>query len=265
MFVCLFFFFISFYTNQVLNMEGKSKGKTKYPKPNSSLPPGQLSPIKFRARTYTYTCKFCDAVFATKKALLQHRVKNHKRQIGGGQLQPPPFDPNSDHFEQYEDSEAIEDMYEMSTIYILEPHNFKDDTFKMFNFPVDGHVTDEHINDQMEYIYKSEQVNSSYKLEIAPGFIMKSTEDGSIRYFKPSGNAYILDAPIGIVDRNSLEAGKRYLISLGLDESIRNFRQSSKYQVIYITQLMYHIWLVNFALGSHTTCHSLPKFIKTNR
>ena len=232
---------------------------------NNQLPRGQKPIFALRGRSREYHCIYCDASFIDRKALHLHKVREHRIQVGGAELQNLPFTEDEDPFSQFPDGEQISQLYSDSEIYILEGHKLEDDIYKSFNFPVNGRVTADDITNQMREIYQSEEVDRSYKFNISPGFIMRSTEDGSLRYFKPSGNAYILDDPIAVESRETMEAATRYLQALDPDEMIRSARPNTKYQILYITQLTYHVWMVDFPLGSIKTHEFLPDYIKSNR
>ena len=231
----------------------------------NELPPGQLPIFASRGRIETVHCMLCDAIFTNRKALHTHRVRTHKMQLGGADLQDVPFSEDEDPFEQFPEGEEMGELYQDSELYILEPNILDDPVFKSFNFPINGTIDNEEVKIQMREIYNDPSMSKSYKLDIAVGFIMKSTEDNSLRYFKPSGNAYILDDPLVIDSRETLEASIRYLVSLDLDEMVRSFRPSTKYQVLYITQIMYHCWLTDFALGSHKAHDFLPRYVTSNK
>ena len=232
---------------------------------NNVLPRGQRPIFALRGRSNQYHCRFCDAVFTDRKALHTHRVREHRLQVGGANMQDAPFEEGDDPFADFPDAEEISELYNDSEVYILEPHNTEDNVFKSFNFPLNGKVTPSDVDKQMREIYQSDGVDQSYKLNISPGFIMRNTENGSLRYFKPSGNAYLMEHPLDIDSRETMEAGIRYLQALDLDEMIRSARPNTKYQVLYITQLTYHVWVVDFPLGSMKTQDFLPGYIKTNK
>ena len=231
----------------------------------NALPPGQIPIFASRGRHVTTHCTLCDAVFTDGKSLHKHRMRVHKVQLGGGQLQDPPFEEGEDPFAAFPDGAEMNELYQDSELYILEPNILEDPVFKSFNFPINGTVTNEEVEKQMREIYDDSSMNKSYKLEISPGFIMKSTENGELRYFKPSGNAYILENPLLIDSRETLDAAIRYLNSIELDDMIRNYRPSTKYQVLYITQLTYHVWLTDFPIGAYKIHKFLPQYLVANR
>lgn len=222
--------------------------------PNNNIPRGQ-----------TYKCMFCDAKFPSRALLHIHKVRFHKKQYGGGELQKPPFEPNEDPFADFPDSEEMHSIYADNEVYILEPHQLNDNVFKAYNFPINGSVKEDQTAKQMEEIYLSEATEKAYKLEISAGVILKSTQNGQLRYFKPEANVYLLETPLLIENRETLQAAITYLQALDLDDYIRSFRPDTKYQVVYITQLVYHCWMTNFPLGSRVAKFTLPNYVIKNR
>ena len=230
----------------------------------SVLQPAPFSGIA--AGVYRYSCMFCDAVFFSRSDLFRHKVRNHRIQYGGGDLQDPPFPRDTDPFAFSPHSRELNQIYSDNEIYILERHSLDGDIFITFNFPIEGKVTNEMLTTQMRQIYVSDATNSSYKLEICAGLILQNNRDETFRYFKPEANAYVLDVPLLIQDEETLEANIKYLHSLNMDDMIRHFRPATNYQVIYITQLTYHIWLMDFALGMRRKSRiELPSYLRMSR
>ena len=234
---------------------------------HNALQPGQIPIFASKGRSYLYSCLLCDAQFSGRGSLIKHRNTYHKYddQVGGANLQDTPFDSYEEAFSQFPNSNAVNQMYQDSEVYILEPHKLQDNVFKSFNFPVDGRVEDGDIAKQMEEIYRNPDMDKGYKFNVSAGVIIQNIEDGKLRYFKPSGNAYLLDTPLQVDNREMLNAQIRHMESLDLDNRIRNYRPNTKYQVLYVTQLLYHCWTLDFPLGSFQTHQSLPSYLRQNR
>mgnify|MGYP001551047675 CR=1 FL=1 len=91
--------------------------------------------------------------------MLPQQLKNSSSWAG---LQKPPFPEKSEPF-QFPYSQEISQLYDESSLYILEPHDTLDNTFKMFNFPIDVRVTD-NLAKYQEFLQKHDTMNKAYKL-----------------------------------------------------------------------------------------------------
>lgn len=208
----------------------------------------------------SYECGFCGLKFDSRKTLHAHKARYHYLVYGAGNLQDSPYGEDENPFDDFPNKEAMNQVYNDNLVYILQPHELGIDNVLMFNFPIRGHVSPEQLANQMREIYR--HANKAYKLELSVGLILRDTTDGSLRYFRPEANAYILENPLPVVDKESLEAGVRYLKSVDIDDLVRSFRPNTKYVVQFITQLEWHAWKTNFALGAHLNPADLPDYIR---
>ena len=182
---------------------------------------------------------------------------------GGDGLQPSPFPPGVNPFEGFPDADELEAVYRENEVYILHPHQLSDPNTLIFNFPVAGMVTDDDIREHMTRIYTHDATQNAFKIEIAAGVILRHSETGHTRYFRPESNAFILDSPLVITDYNTLQDAIEILIQSGLDNMIRSFRPDTKYVVQMITQLNYYSWALAFPLGAKVDI--VPQHIRENR
>lgn len=209
-----------------------------------------------------YRCAFCGLAFTSRAQLNIHRVRYHRLMFGGGDLQSPPFDPNANPFEEFPDGEEMEEIYRANEEYILHNHQLEDEAVLIFNYPVAGHATQDDVESQMRQIYEHESTSKAYKLELSAGVILRHSIDGTLRYFKPESNVYILDHPLLIADKETLDASVNHMRAINIDEMIRNFRPDTKWVVTYITQLEWHVWPTNFPLGGkRKNASALPPHI----
>ena len=219
----------------------------------------------YATRSRALKCSLCGKICRNRAELFRHRSREHRLQVGGGDLQDPPFPPNSNPFDHLPDGDEILQLYRDNEVYILQPRVKSDDTLAVFNFPVNGFAVPNEIEQQMEAIYADPNVRHAYKLELSAGVILRNTKTGKLKFFRPHANAYLLNAPLPVYDRRSLEDAKRYLRSLDIDGMIRNLRPSSDYSVVFITNLEWHSWLTDFALGASHKLSPLPNYIKLHR
>ena len=210
----------------------------------------------------TYSCRLCRSVFPNRSLLHVHRVRAHRDQFGGSDLQDRPWSDHQNPFRDVTDNEGVEDLYNDNDVYILAPNQFISDLKSIYNFPVRRSLSHNDIKDMLEAVYHHPKQGKAFKFNLAAGVIMENREDGSLRYFKPSTNATLLDHPIAVRDRASLRRAIESLQDMDLNELIRNYRINSKYVVKFITNLELYAYNSSFPLGaSHDI---LPDYVRNN-
>jgi predicted NAD-dependent protein-ADP-ribosyltransferase YbiA (DUF1768 family) len=220
---------------------------------------------KIRKKPISYCCTRCGHKCGNRSDLFLHKVRTHG-QYGKGdtsKLQPPPWKEGEDPFEDFENSEDIQNVYDKNSIFILAPHlNPYDDTKRVYNFPVNAIITDSDISHQMNYIFRRQ--SQTYKINISAGAILQHTETGVLRYYKPALNGKLLETAVQVSNKQSLERAINTLQDIDLNEYIRKkFRPDTKYKVVYITQLEYYVFLTGYALGGRLSV--LPEYICNNK
>ena len=222
-----------------------------------------------------YRCWWCAhfVEYNTRAELHVHKTRSHPEWFGAG-MQEVPWDvnnPNEDPFAQLYGSKAdgIRDIYFNNAPYILRDHQTVNPMIKIFNFPIpNGVVTNEQIEAQMRYIYEHEDVRTAYRVNIASGTILMDKTNQNLRYFRPAANALAFDQPKRIWNRASLNQAIREIQEMEFDDYIRSYRPSSNYQVLFITNLEYHIFTSNYPLRGPLTLgngQNLPPFVKNNK
>ena len=209
-----------------------------------------------------YECGLCGFLFPSRAHLHLHKARTHTIVYGGGQLQDSPFAQGENPFQEFPDENRMNELYRDSSVYILQPHDTSQDSVLIFNYPIRGHVTQTQLASQMRSIYR--HANKAYKLELSAGVILRNSETGALRYFKPEANAYVLEQPLPVTDKETMEAGIRYLRSIDIDDLIRSFRPNTKWVVQYITNLEWHAWKTNYPLGAKLNATDLPLHIRVS-
>ena len=210
----------------------------------------------------TYSCRLCRSVFPNRSLLHVHRVRAHRNQVGGSDLQERPWRDNENPFEDVTDNDAMEELYNDNDVYILAPNQFLSPLKSIYNMPVKRQLSDNAIKNMLESIYHHPKQGKAFKFNLAAGVIMENREDGSLRYFKPSTNMTLLDHPISIRDRASLQRAIDSLQGMDLNDLIRNYRINSKYFVKFITNLELYAYNTSFPLGANHTI--LPDYVRNN-
>ena len=220
----------------------------------------------------TYTCLWCPDFdqFPSRSALHLHKARKHPELYGAGN-QDVPWDVNDqqqDPFNIFPHANNVRDIYFDNTVYILQPHRTQNPMIKIFNFPLaNGRVTDQNVEDHMNFIYQHPDVQNAYRLNIAAGVILLNRSNNTYRFFRAAGNVFILDQPLRVWNKASLKTAIRELQELNIDEIIRNFRNSSSYSVIFISNVEYYVYTSSFPLRGPLTFVSddnIPDFIKKN-
>jgi hypothetical protein len=207
----------------------------------------------------TIHCHHCTAVFKNKSALYRHYMIHHN-QIEN-QLQNLPF--NLDQAPWIIDGKIDQDFkmaYEMHMRLILANHKISPAT-SIYNFPIDNNIDINTIMKHIEYIYRQEK--NAFKVNISFGFILKNIETQRYRYFKPYTNQSILSTPFLISKKEDIQALKKLLEARDILNHIMFMRESSKYRVILISNVVYNVFsLVDYTLGGGVI---LPDYISRKK
>ncbi len=214
------------------------------------------------AQVRSYRCGFCSERFQSRALLHVHKTRVHEAIWGGSDLQESPFPPDVNPFEGFPNEDELEEIYTNNRKYILKPHQLQDSNNLVFNFPVAARVEQNDIVRYMNTIFEHEASKNSYKFNVGAGVILQHSETMELRYFRPEINAFLLDSPLTVTNRQTLQESTDTLIEANLDEMIRGFRPNTKYVVIMITQLNFFTWPLNYPLGYETI---LPDYIIKNR
>ncbi len=182
---------------------------------------------------------------------------------GGADMQPSPYAPGVNPFEGFPDEDELERIYRENEPYILRNHQLEDVNNLIFNFPVAGKVEEADISAHMEYIFSHPATQNAFKVELVAGVIIRHSETGKVRYFRPESNAFLLDGPLMITNRDTLNDAIDIMNGINIDDAIRTYRPDTKYVVQSITQINYYCWATNFPLGSNT--NDTPEYITKNR
>ena len=210
----------------------------------------------------TYSCRLCRSVFPNRSLLHVHRVRAHRNQFGGGELQERPWGDNQNPFTDFTDNDLVEELYNDNDVYILAPNQFISQLKSIYNFPVNKQLSDNDVRNMLESVYRHPNQGKAFKFNLAAGVIMENREDGSLRYFKPSTNMTLLPEPIAVKDADSLQRAIEAIEEMDLNELIRNYRINSKYLVKFITNLELYAYNTSFPLGNNRS--PLPDYVRNN-
>ena len=219
-----------------------------------------------RYKSKSYKCYYCSppTIHVSRASLHAHKAKYHKERYGGA-LQPLPWNDDEDPFQNFPVLDEIREVYLNNEMYILTPHVTDDIIIKQFNFPLKGHVTNLNLQMHMRFIYNHPAVQNAYSVQMGAGVILYNRAENYYRYFRPSINMYILQNPLRIWNRAALDTAINQLIDMDVDAVIRNFRPDSGYNVVFITNLEYYVFVSDFALrGSEDGEYNLPYYLESS-
>ena len=207
-----------------------------------------------------YRCRKCKIFVKNRHEFLYHYHKVHP-QFGRGQLQKYQWDIiDGRPFEEFDNSEEMMELYIKYRQFILHPHMEDSEVKRIYNFPVDGHVTSIDIRNNLLTIYQKQ--SKTFKVNLSVGLILKNITDKTLRYFTPGSNMFLLEYPEPVTNIKTLEKPVKKLQNDALIEKIRYMRPNSNYRVKYITQISYYIYLSEFPLGALV---KIPDYITKNR
>lgn len=211
-------------------------------------------------------CRVCGDKFKTRAAFKAHRALRHEAQRGEGPPQASEGQEEADRFRGLPDEARLEQLYEESEPYILAPHQLADPVTKVFNFPVKGQLTETGIKKMMEDIYMNDSITNGYKVNLAAGTILKKTHPDkapTYRYFRPDTNCFLLKFAIPVYSEKRLKQAIDRMNEMNLDAQIRNQRDNTASQVLYITNIEWYCSLLRIPLGNEKK--ELPDFIERNK
>ena len=206
------------------------------------------------AQVRPYKCYLCPhpTYHNSRAALHVHKARYHALRYGGSDLQDEPWTEDNNPFEQFPQATEIQETYYDNVMFILHKEKTKDPVVKQFNFPLNGYITNTNIELQMHYIYRHGDVKNAYRIQLAAGVILYNRTTKTYRYFKPSSNLFLLQIPLKIWNKSSLDAAISDLIQKDLDAHIRTLRPASDYNVLFITNIEYFVYVSDFPLrGDH--------------
>ena len=207
-----------------------------------------------------FKCKFCASRFATRKEQYEHLHLNCLAANIHNDLQAEPFSRPPWLTEAGEIIPKFQRIYNVNRKIILSCHSRLDKIDSLFNFPVDHLPTNKIISEHVNSIFELKQ--HSFKINLSFGYILKHVESAEYRYYKPAANNSVFDFPLTITDRKSLQNVVEKLKEVDITNYLQKNRENTKWKVVYVTNVFYQTFTLNFALGQSNI---LPKHIINHR
>ncbi|XP_070567231.1 uncharacterized protein [Ptychodera flava] len=178
-----------------------------------------------------------------------------------GRLPVDPLEPIFDGSDEGNVEPDILPLYRENWLHIRSRHREGNPLLDVFNFRITGGF---HRNEIARYLQTVHQRQSTqYKVNLALGFIMRHVETGALRYFYPSHNNHLLDAPVLIRNQHDLNDFLTRLQDTDILEHIKQNRPDSKWVIELITNItVYIVKIPKHYIGCNIT---LPDCLMTSR
>lgn len=143
--------------------------------------------------------------------------------------------------------EQLKEVYETNASLILRRHQ-EGNVYSVYNFPIDNHFTVSEIMQAGNEIYDRQQ--KAFRLNLEFGLILKNTETGEYRYFKPYHNQEVFERPIYVSRRIHLKRLQHRMQQLNITDYILRQRPDTKWKPFLITNVRIVTYHLNFVLGN---------------
>ena len=118
------------------------------------------------------------------------------------------------------------------------------------------------VEEKVRYVFQKQR-NAS-KINVAFGFILKNEETGEVRYYYPSQNGFLFDAPFLIANDADLETFVETLKQEDWAEYLRQQKPNSKWSIGMLTNTAIYVYKIKDqpigAVGD-----ALPRLLTYNR
>ena len=176
----------------------------------------------------TFKCKLCIQEFPGFYALRQHRNTQHGMQIGSGTR-----DVDVEHIVgDFEDHSLREEL--RSCQHFLVDSELERTRHKVFNHAVEN-LNETIVNEKLDHFFNN--LICAAKVNLAFGFILKSIEDGGLRYFYAHENNTLLDQSKLVCTRDELAKLKDFLDKTDVIESCSREKIYTKWRFYKLTNL----------------------------
>ena len=176
----------------------------------------------------TYKCKLCYAEFPGSYALRQYKNTQHGTQIGLGASNIDVEDILGD----VDDQSLREEL--QSCKHFLVDSEMQKGRHSVFNFAVNN-LTAQVIEEKLDCVL--DKLKCVAKLNLALGFILKNTEDGTFRYFYAHENNTLLEQSKLVSNRDDMAKLKEILKKTDVIESCTKERSNTKWRFFKLTNL----------------------------
>ena len=193
----------------------------------------------------TYFCRRCNFSSQGRRDLTRHITMQH-----GGATATQDFDPN------FREDQQLEAEYNANRRHILRPHQ-QTATGAVYNFPTNNLEGEGEIQSFLDHIYDNQQ--SSFRVNMSLGFILRDRNGENYRYFIPYENSYLLPANATVTNYRDLQALVEQLQNMDIQNYLRNQRPNSSLLPYVITNIVFYVTDTHYPLGCSDV--QLPDYI----
>ena len=200
-----------------------------------------------------YRCRRCTQRFPVQRQLYLRGMQEHY-QSGGGALQAIPWEDDQAPWEVADDL-PLKTVYEANAPIILENQQ-ESSVSSTYNVPLTNDFTVPEMMEHAERIY--DRQGHAFRLNLEFGPIIRHTETGEYRYFRPFANESLFECPVYISRRKDLNRLRLCLHRFNVSDYILRQRPDTKWKPYLITNVRFVLYHLNYPLGNAI---QLPEYI----
>ena len=163
-------------------------------------------------------------------------------QSGGGALQARPWEDGQAPWE-VEGNDRFKHVYEANAPIILENHQ-ESSVSSTYNVPVANAFNVPEMMEQAERIY--DRQGNAFGLNLKFELILRHTETGEYRYFRPFANGSLFDRPVYISRRKDLNRLRLRLQRFDVSDFISRQRPDTKWKPVHIANIRFVLYHLNY-------------------
>ena len=208
-----------------------------------------------------FRCRRCDSSFENRRDLYLHGMRQHF-QTGTGfslGLQNPPWKDRQAPWIQPDDAK-LKDTYEANAPFILE-RDQEGSVNSIYNLPLTNAFTIPQLMTRAQEIYERQQ--NAFRLNLEFGLILRHTETGEYRYFRPYSNETLFQRPIYVSKRRDLNRLRLRLQRFNVTDFILRQRPNTQWKPYLITNVRFCLYHLNYTLGTGGV--HIPDYIKKSK
>lgn len=196
--------------------------------------------------------------FPNRREMYLHGMQHHY-QTGGNALQERPWGIDQAPWET-EGDPNLQSTYEANQGLILASSE-ESSVVSSYNVPLNNDFTIPQLMNHAQRIYDKQ--NNAFRLTFEFGLILRHTETGEYRYFRPHANDSLIQRPIYVSRRGDLNRLKLRLQRFDVTDYILRQRPNTRWTPYLVTNVRIVLYHLNYTLGH--TGFELPEYIKQSK
>ena len=167
----------------------------------------------------------------------------------------PPWEENSAPWSESHDSK-LKDTYESKAVIILE-RDQEGFVHSVYNLPLTNAFTIPQLMTRAQDIHGRQQC--AFRLNLEFGLILRHTETGEYRYFKPFSNETLFQRPIYVSRKRDINRLKLRLQRFNVTDFILRQKANTQWKLYLTTNVRFCLYHLNYTLGRGGV--NLPDYI----